>query len=63
MAKRSCHAVTDRVADFLRKLPVLKGKRILLAKAVDGLALPLHAGAEKFYREIGMSLDSVMLPG
>jgi len=39
------------------------GKRILLAKAVDGLALPLHAGAEKFYREIGMSLDSVMLPG
>ena len=44
MAKRFSHAVTDRVADFLRKLPVLKGKRILLALSggADSVAL-LHA--------------------
>jgi uncharacterized protein len=30
------------------------GKRLRLANAVDGLALPLHPGAEKFYREIGL---------
>lgn len=44
MAKRSSHAVTGRVADFLRKLPVLKGKRILLALSggADSVAL-LHA--------------------
>ncbi len=31
MAKRSFDVLTDRVADSLRNLPVLKGKRILLA--------------------------------
>ena len=34
------------------------GKRIVRAHAIDGLALPLHPGAEKFYREIGMLVQS-----
>ena len=38
------------------------GKRILLARAADGLAVPLHPGAEKFYREAGLALDTAM-PG
>jgi tRNA(Ile)-lysidine synthase len=44
MGKRSSHAVTDRVAGFLRKLPDLKSKRILLALSggADSVAL-LHA--------------------
>lgn len=44
MAKRASHAVTDRVAHFLRKLPALKGKCILLALSggADSVAL-LHA--------------------
>jgi uncharacterized protein len=34
------------------------GKRIARAHAIDGLALPLHPGAEKFYREIGLLVQS-----
>ncbi|HVJ54807.1 MAG TPA: TAXI family TRAP transporter solute-binding subunit [Aliidongia sp.] len=34
------------------------GKRIALAHAIDGLALPLHPGAERFYREAGLDLDA-----
>jgi TRAP transporter TAXI family solute receptor len=34
------------------------GKRILRAHAIDGLALPLHPGAEKYYREIGLLVQS-----
>jgi TRAP transporter TAXI family solute receptor len=34
------------------------GKRIARDHAVDGLALPLHPGAEKFYREIGLPVPS-----
>ncbi|MEH6527265.1 MAG: TAXI family TRAP transporter solute-binding subunit [Sneathiella sp.] len=32
----------------------LKGKHIRLETALDGIATPLHAGAEKYYRENGM---------
>ncbi|MGB8841238.1 MAG: TAXI family TRAP transporter solute-binding subunit [Aliidongia sp.] len=35
------------------------GKRILRANALDGLALPLHAGAERFYREVGLLPSAV----
>ena len=31
-----------------------KGKTIKLASALDGLAIPLHPGAEKFYKEKGL---------
>jgi uncharacterized protein len=34
------------------------GKRIKLAKAIDGLALPLHPGAEQFYREAGLLIQA-----
>ena len=31
-----------------------KGKMITLETALDGVGIPLHPGAEKFYREKGM---------
>ncbi|MGD1876435.1 MAG: TAXI family TRAP transporter solute-binding subunit [Kiloniellaceae bacterium] len=31
-----------------------KGSQIVLEKALDGLGIPLHAGAARYYREIGM---------
>ena len=31
-----------------------KGKKITLATALDGVGIPLHPGAERFYREVGM---------
>lgn len=31
-----------------------KGKSITLATALDGVAIPLHPGAERYYREIGL---------
>jgi len=32
------------------------GRRIRLASAFDGVAIPLHAGAARFYREVGLRL-------
>lgn len=34
------------------------GQRIRLDHALDGLSVPLHPGAERFYREKGMPVDS-----
>jgi TRAP transporter TAXI family solute receptor len=31
-----------------------KGKSITLATALDGIAVPLHPGAERYYREVGL---------
>jgi TRAP-type uncharacterized transport system substrate-binding protein len=31
-----------------------KGKEIQKATALVGVGIPLHAGAEKFYKEIGL---------
>jgi hypothetical protein len=31
-----------------------KGRAITLATALDGIAVPLHPGAERYYREVGM---------
>ena len=31
-----------------------KGSQIVLEKALDGLGIPLHPGAAKYYREVGM---------
>lgn len=35
----------------------VKGKQILLESALEGLAVPLHPGAKRFYDEIGMSVE------
>ncbi|TMJ57720.1 MAG: hypothetical protein E6G90_02380 [Alphaproteobacteria bacterium] len=32
------------------------GKQVRLANALDGLTIPLHPGAKRFYREAGMSV-------
>ncbi|HEX3953621.1 MAG TPA: TAXI family TRAP transporter solute-binding subunit [Stellaceae bacterium] len=34
------------------------GKRIQLGHALDGLSVPLHPGAARFYREAGLSVES-----
>ena len=34
------------------------GSRIRLSRALDGLSVPLHPGAERFYREKGMPVDT-----
>src|SRR6266851_6769686 len=34
------------------------GKRIRLERALDGISVPLHPGAERFYREAGMPVES-----
>lgn len=34
------------------------GKRIRLDRALEGLSVPLHAGAERFYREAGLPVDA-----
>ncbi len=31
-----------------------KGKEITLDTALDGIGIPLHPGAERFYREAGL---------
>jgi TRAP-type uncharacterized transport system substrate-binding protein len=31
-----------------------KGRMITLQTALDGLAVPLHPGAERYYREVGL---------
>jgi TRAP-type uncharacterized transport system substrate-binding protein len=31
-----------------------KGKAITLETALDGIGIPLHPGAERFYREAGL---------
>jgi TRAP transporter TAXI family solute receptor len=35
----------------------VKGQRILLETALEGLAVPLHSGAKRFYDEIGTSVE------
>jgi uncharacterized protein len=36
------------------------GKRVLLYRALDGLSVPLHPGAVRFYREAGMNVDGTL---
>lgn len=36
-----------------------KGRQITLAQALDGLSIPLHRGAARYYREIGMAVPAV----
>jgi len=39
------------------------GKEIRLESALDDLPVPLHPGAKRFYREIGLPIDEEGLPG
>jgi len=34
-----------------------KGRQISLDTALDGIAVPLHPGARRYYREIGLLSD------
>ena len=44
---------TQRLLDAHEPL----GKQVRLSNALDGLTIPLHPGAKRFYREAGMSID------
>lgn len=35
-----------------------KGKEIVLDHALDGVGIPLHPGAERFYREAGLGIPA-----
>jgi uncharacterized protein len=35
------------------------GDRIRLFRALDGLSIPLHPGAARYYREVGMNIDNL----
>ncbi len=35
------------------------GKRIQFERALDGISVPLHPGAERYYREVGMPLAAI----
>ena len=37
-----------------------EGRRIRLESALEGLAVPLHPGAERYYREVGLIKDSAV---
>jgi TRAP transporter TAXI family solute receptor len=38
------------------------GNQIRLERALDGLSVPLHPGAARFYREVGLPVDSTPQP-
>jgi len=48
------HQGTRRLLDALDPI----GKRIRLDQALNGLSVPLHAGAARFYREQGLPVDN-----
>jgi uncharacterized protein len=48
----------DRTARLLATLDPI-GKRIRLDRALQGLSLPLHPGAARFYQDIGMPIDDI----
>jgi TRAP transporter TAXI family solute receptor len=37
-------------------------KDMILEKAIDGLAVPLHKGAIRYYREIGLEIPERLIP-
>ncbi len=39
-----------------------RGKTIQLRTALDGLAVPLHPGAEQYYREVGLTAETAAAP-
>ena len=53
ITKSLWHQNTRRILDSGH----VKGQRILLQTALEGLAVPLHPGAKRFYNEIGMAVE------
>jgi TRAP transporter TAXI family solute receptor len=51
----------DGTAKLLAKLNRV-GQRIQLDRALTGVSVPLHPGAERFYREAGLPVDSAPRP-
>lgn len=51
----------DATAKLLAALDPI-GQRIRLDGALNGLSVPLHAGAERFYREAGLPVDATPQP-
>jgi TRAP transporter TAXI family solute receptor len=49
-----CQALWSEPARKLLDNGHAKGREIVLENALNGVTLPLHPGAEKFYREMGM---------
>ena len=47
--------------DTLRSLASghLKGAEIKAIKAIEGIGIPLHKGAERYYREVGFDLNTL----
>ena len=52
---------SEGTAKLLAKLDRV-GQRIRLDRALTGVSLPLHPGAERFYRETGLPVDSATQP-
>ena len=51
----------ERTTQLLDKLDPI-GNRLRLDRALSGLSVPLHPGAARFYREVGMRVDSTPQP-
>ncbi|HEX6440971.1 MAG TPA: TAXI family TRAP transporter solute-binding subunit [Stellaceae bacterium] len=52
---------SEGTAKLLAKLDRV-GQRIRLDRALTGVSVPLHPGAERFYRETGLPVDSATQP-
>jgi uncharacterized protein len=56
------HAITRALwQDSTRKVMQARhpaGAQIVLERALDGLGIPLHSGAERFYREAGLNVET-----
>jgi uncharacterized protein len=50
-------ALWDEPAKRLLEMRNPLGKRIRLENALDGVDIPLHPGAERFYRDVGMTIE------
>jgi len=59
IAKALWNKATQRLLDTHDPI----GRDVRLEHALDGLSVPLHPGALRFYREAGLPVDSSGLPG
>jgi TRAP transporter TAXI family solute receptor len=56
LSEDTVYAMTKALFENLEELgnAHAKGKEVLLGRATEGVTVPLHPGAEKFYRELGL---------